>query len=112
MAALYPQHADLLGSINKRAFDLQVVFGKQLYVDNRFLGKTSIKNILPVLVPELSYKDLEVQNGSMAQLTWLRLVSGDLKDRNTEEVFGALLKYCKLDTLAMVEIHKLLERVQ
>jgi len=30
------------------------------------MGRSSIKNVLPALVPELSYKDLEVQEGGTA----------------------------------------------
>ena len=36
------------------------------YFDYRFGGSTSLKNVLPVLVPSLSYSELEVQDGTMA----------------------------------------------
>ena len=71
-----------------------------------FAGSCSIKSVLPVLVPELSYADLEgVHDGAEAQAAWNNLISleaGDEKARHAK----ALREYCALDTFAMVELYR------
>ena len=73
----------------------------------------SIKNVLPILVPELSYSDLEgVASGQNASWQFEYIISGEAGADEAEKQRGELLEYCKLDTLAMVEIHnRLRERV-
>jgi hypothetical protein len=80
------------------------VFGKQLYVHPDFKGSISIKNVLPVVAPELSYKALEIQNGGIASLSWFQMIFGEMSEEEKEEIRKNLLKYCELDTLAMVRI--------
>lgn len=66
-------------------------------------GSYSIKSILPILVPELSYKDMDIADGGMAMDAYHQMGSID----NPEELMKirkALLEYCKLDTFAMVRI--------
>jgi len=109
MAKAYPEYADFLGGVNERIFDLMEVFSKQHYVHHEFNGSSSIKAVLPVLVTELSYKDMDIQNGSAASIRWYEAVVGN--DEHASETFKALLKYCCLDTLAMVEIYKKLLEV-
>ncbi len=108
MKELYPEFASFLTDINNRTFDLMDPFRKD-YVDAKFHGSNSIKSVLPVLVPELSYKDLEIQGGTMAVDAAERLY--DMTDPNEiQEIRKAMLAYCELDTLAMVKIYqKLLE---
>jgi len=67
-------------------------------------GSYSIKPILPLLAPELSYKNLDgVANGGDAMEAWHRMNSLD-DPAQVSEIRNALLEYCKLDTLAMVRI--------
>jgi len=66
-------------------------------------GSYSLKNVLPVLVPEMSYADLEVSNGGMAANAYIEMIqTEDAKER--EQIRQSLLKYCELDTLAIVRI--------
>ena len=109
MATMYPQYAEMLQNANNRMFDLEDIF-KEAYTDAAFCGSTSIKKVLPVLCPNLTYKDLTVQDGTQAMEQWLRMVEEkDTTTRNT--IKNALLEYCKLDTLAMVEIYKTLKNM-
>lgn len=94
--------------INKRTFDLKEIFSNSLYVDYRFHGSASIKDVLPVLIPELSYKELDIAKGDVAMTKWYEMVYGNLSDQEKEKIKYDLLTYCKLDTLAMVEIWKYL----
>ncbi|MCD4811777.1 DUF2779 domain-containing protein [bacterium] len=89
-------------SMNSRMYDLMVIFRDPLYADPKFKGSYSIKKVLPVLVPNLSYDGLDIGEGSVAMASWNEMVYGEGKDR--EKVKKDLLKYCELDTLAMVRI--------
>jgi len=112
MASLQPKFAKQLENINSRVYDLLDPFRKGYYVDYRFHGSNSIKDVLPVLVPELSYKDLDIQEGTAAMLAWYKIThdSNSAFDSDSihlkAEIKQNLLKYCELDTLAMVEIWK------
>lgn len=80
------------------------------YLDPAFEGSNSIKRVLPVLAPELSYDDLAVKRGDQAQAVWqLLLQATDPAQR--EELAQKLRAYCHRDTLAMAAIHQALERL-
>ena len=87
------------------------VFSAQAYVHPDFKGKTSIKNILPVLVPSLSYKNLVIQEGATATARWNEIVTGKVNATTVEKSRTELLRYCALDTWAMVEIWRVLARI-
>lgn len=105
MAKLYPEHAVFLRDINNRMFDLKDFFMGD-YVSDKFKGSASIKKVLPVVCPSLSYKTLNIQDGTQAMGSWIQMLS--LKGEEREEVRNNLLKYCELDTFAMVEIYRFL----
>jgi len=60
---------------------------------------------LPVLVDGFTYDDMDISNGQAAALRWYEAVTSGDKD-SMESTFASLLEYCKLDTLAMVEIYR------
>ena len=103
---MFPDKAGFLNDINDRMVDLEDVF-KTAYVDAGFDGSTSIKKVLPVICPDLSYKTLEIQDGSSAMEAWQRMINTE-KDE-ADAIANALLSYCKLDTFAMVEIHRFIK---
>ncbi len=111
MAQMFPEFAEFLESINSRVVDLYEPFANGWFVDKDFLGSASIKSVLPVLVPKLSYKELGVQEGASAQRLWMDAVLREKGDIDKEKLFSDLVEYCKMDTLAMVEIWKVLEGV-
>ena len=53
---------------------------------------------------DLSYADLDIGNGGAAVAAFAKLASGDATDEEIQTVRGALLEYCKLDTLAMTRV--------
>lgn len=111
MAALYPDYADFLADLNARIEDLMTPFAKMWFFDKDFFGSASVKNVLPVLVPELSYKELEVDNGLLARRLWTDTVLNGQNENKRLEVMYNLRKYCELDTFAMVRILEELEKV-
>ena len=106
MANLYPEHKDFLENVNSRMIDLADFINKELYIHPGFLGSWSIKNVLPVMVPDLSYKKLEVNKGDQAMLAWWKLIHHTNKSNAKD-----LLDYCSLDTLAMVKIWEKLKTI-
>jgi hypothetical protein len=101
---LFPKFASFLDSVNERVYDLMKVFREGHYQHPKFKGKTSIKKVLPVLCPELSYQNLEIQNGGAAVIQWHHLTDGRMTDIEAEKAYQDLLGYCCLDTWAMVRI--------
>ena len=108
MGRLSPNDETFLAALNERMFDLMDVFDKQLYVDARFNGSCSIKEVLPVLVPSLSYKNLPIQEGNGASLAWYRMFDASVTSDERATTETNLRAYCKLDTFAMVEIFRYL----
>jgi hypothetical protein len=107
MAKLYPAKHDFLHGLIERTVDLEDLF-KEGYVDIKFQGSTSIKKVLPVLVPALDYAGMEVASGTDAMEAWQRLISLPAS-KEKDELKKSMLKYCKLDTLAMVRIFEFME---
>lgn len=105
MAELCPEHSDYCLNMNTRYYDLMLIFQSQWYAHPDFRGSYSIKKVLPVLAPELSYKEMEVGEGATAMATWKRLVFElDVSPVERERLREAMLTYCKMDTFAMVRI--------
>jgi CRISPR/Cas system-associated exonuclease Cas4 (RecB family) len=111
LAILFPEKSEKLLSLIDRVVDLEEVFTKLGYYNTNFEGKTSIKYVLPVLVKELGYDRLAIQNGSQAQVEFLAVRDGIHKGKMKDKVRKDLLEYCKLDTLAMYEIKEAVRKM-
>lgn len=109
---LHPEYSAFLNKVNENMFDLEKIFTDNLYAHSEFKGKSSIKNILPVLVPELSYKALGIQKGDQASERWEHMIMNDVAKSERKQIANDLLEYCKMDTMAMVEIFLLLKKLQ
>jgi hypothetical protein len=90
--------------INNRMYDLMHVFKKGFYVHKEFYGSASLKKVLPVVVPELSYNELDISEGMTASNSWGDMVTKDMSQEEKDKIYNGLLEYCELDTLAMVKI--------
>ncbi|PIZ03449.1 MAG: DUF2779 domain-containing protein [Gammaproteobacteria bacterium CG_4_10_14_0_8_um_filter_38_16] len=104
MAETFNDLSEQLLSIHTRLWDLQTPFAKKWYYHPDFNGSASIKDVLPVLVPELSYKNLAIQKGDEAQFQYQQLINLSENSADRIGIKKALLEYCKLDTMAMVYI--------
>ena len=113
LAALYPDLAPHLLNIAENIKDLIDPFRAGDYYVPAMGGSFSIKSVLPALFPndpELDYHNLDerCQNGGDAMTIFPRI-----KDMEPEEAAAsreALLRYCKLDTWAMVKVWERLEQ--
>jgi hypothetical protein len=114
LAEFSPEHKNKLLALNERFMDLLLPFRKLGYYHPEFHGSFSIKSILPALFKnddELDYKKLGcVQNGVDAMSIFANLHL-EKDSKKVQEIRGDLLKYCHLDTLAMVRIWQKLLRI-
>jgi len=109
LIGLFSQYSNELSGIVNRLKDLMIPFQQKWYYTPEMRGSYSIKYVLPALVPELSYNDLEIKEGGTASNTFLSMVNGSFKG-DVKETRRQLLEYCELDTFAMVKIlQKLLQ---
>lgn len=113
LAETYPDLADHLLNIESNIKDLLVPFQSGYYYNKDMGGSFSIKSVLPAIFPadpELNYKNLDqIHNGGEAMS-----IFPEIKDMPKEEQKTTrhnLLKYCELDTYAMVKIWEELRRV-
>lgn len=103
-----------LMNIHDHIDDLMIPFAKRWYYSYEMHGSYSIKKVLPALFPddpELDYSKLDlVHKGDEAMLQFNMLTTYD--EEQKAKMRQALLKYCELDTYAMVKIYqKLVETV-
>jgi hypothetical protein len=110
MAAGVPGANALMGQFLQSSVDLEKFFGELVY-HPKFRGKSSIKVVLPVMVPGLSYDDLEVKSGGMAEMSYVLARTGELLGDDLAHRRAALLKYCERDTLAMVRLFERLSEL-
>jgi predicted RecB family nuclease len=103
LAEHLPQYRDDLLRIPNRFKDLCSIIRHYFYHPG-FHGSFSLKSVLPVLVPEMSYNSLSIKDGSHASFEYLRLIHPDTPPGEKEKIKEDLLVYCSQDTLAMVRI--------
>lgn len=120
LSEIFPKYKQQLDNINNHVYDLYTVLSgkgkiykdiydektlKNLprfaYYNKNLHGSFSIKKVLPIFT-NLSYQDLDVQNGTEAILTYGLLPT--LTQEEYEKKYLALRIYCRQDTWAMVEI--------
>jgi len=102
MASVLPALAAELRGIAARVVDLLPVIRNHVYHPD-FGGSFGLKSVLPALVPELSYDDLPINEGMVANMELERLLFTGEGPRND------LLRYCERDTWGLV---KILERLR
>ena len=115
MADMEPKFADFLKDVNDRIFDLLLIFKhkNQMYIKSEFNKLASLKVVLPVLCPELSYKNLAIQGGGDASSSWPILTGDKTPVKEKEQLSKNMLAYCKRDTEAMVGImNKVLKDIE
>ena len=112
LLAIRDKSADLIDLLKTKEAFYHDVFGEMRaktinYYHPDLSGSYSIKKTLPVLVPALTYKGMDVGNGVQAYITYLNYDSPDPTFgimKTKAERRAALSRYCQQDTWAMVEI--------
>ncbi len=103
LARDFPSHARQLEALLPRIFDLERVVIDHVCHPG-FRGRSSLKAVLPALVPDLGYDGMAVADGEDASLAYRHLVDDGLRDSERLALLEALRKYCALDSLAMVRV--------
>ncbi|MFC1752078.1 DUF2779 domain-containing protein [Thermoproteota archaeon] len=110
LSNLFPKHKEKLLTINNHMLDLMEPFQKYYIYFPEMRGSSSLKSVLPALVPEMTYKNLEIADGEMASLSYNSLSYLD-DEKEKETIKRDLLEYCKQDTLALVKIFNVLQNI-
>jgi len=105
LAKLFPDLKSDLDKIIDRLVDLKAIINKHYYHPG-FHGSYSIKVVLPTLVPDMSYKELAIQNGSEAIAAFVDMAKRRIDGSEADKIRAELLEYCALDTMAMVRLHE------
>lgn len=108
-----------LNDFEQRLWDVAEPFRKGFYAHPGFKGRWSIKAVLPVLCPDLTYDGLAIKNGAEAMTAYARLMDiaagkpGNWRsfEEERDAIMAALRAYCGQDTLAMVRLLDILEDV-
>ena len=114
LAALYPDLAVHLMNIQEHIQDLLTPFQSGYYYVPAMGGSFSIKSVLPALFPDdpsLDYHNLTggVQNGGDAMTIFPKIQH--MQPDEAKAAREALLRYCELDTWAMVKVWEKLKEV-
>jgi len=114
LASLYPDLAVHLMNIRDHIQDLLTPFQSGYYYVPAMHGSFSIKSVLPALFPDdpnLNYHNLSelCQNGGDAMTIFPRIQFMDPDEAAASR--EALLRYCELDTWAMVKVWQKLKEV-
>lgn len=113
LASLFPDLSKHLMNIFDNIVDLMIPFQRGWYYTKAMEGSYSIKYVLPALFPddpELDYHNLEgVQNGDDAMAMFAKMQN--MEPEELEKCRAQLLKYCCLDTYAMVKVWQKLLKV-
>ena len=114
LAESFPDLAEHLLNIRDHIIDLLVPFQSGWYYIPAMGGSFSIKSVLPALFPEdpeLDYQNLagSVHNGGEAMSIFPKIKNMAPDERQAAR--HSLLKYCELDTYAMVKVWQKLSKV-
>ncbi len=109
LAETFPEFKTAFKAILKRLWDLLPVIQEHYYHPD-FNGSYSIKSVLPAVVPSLGYDDLAIQAGGQAAAEYYRMVFVETDWVEQATLRESLLRYCARDTLAMVELRRMLEQ--
>ncbi len=106
---LIPDLAPRLKPIIDRLVDMRPIV-KDHYYHPDMKGSWTLKSVTACIAPEMSHDRLEeVTDGMAAQRTYMEIISPATDTTRRKNLRKKLLEYCKLDTLAMVRITKVLQ---
>jgi hypothetical protein len=106
LAKRFPSMRAGLLAIVERIVDLHPIAVNHYYHPSQS-GSWSIKRVLPAIAPKLDYGALEgVQDGAMSMEAYLEAIAPETSKARKLEIERQLLRYCELDTFALVEIWK------
>ena len=103
LAELFPDLSEPINLRLENVRDLMVPFRKRDIYCWPMRGSYSIKEVLPAMVPDLSYAGMEIADGMAAMQAYHGMCALE-PGAELDKLRKAMLEYCALDTLAMVKI--------
>ena len=94
-----PEYKSWVAAVNQRIVDLLHSVSWIQFLSSRPVGSASLKSVFPALTGK-DYTNLEIQEGGMASLEFLRVTFCDVSESERMRVRQALDEYCGLDTQA------------
>ena len=111
MARDFPEYATQLQAINNRMVDLLIPFRERGLYRPCQNGSASIKQTLPAFVPEMSYANLGIHNGTEASDQFMSFMLGKQTADQTKQMMANLHEYCGQDTMAMVRLLDVIQEI-
>ncbi len=103
LAETLPAFREQIEGLRERLVDLHKILQRG-YCHPAMRGSWSLKCVLPAVVPELSYDDLEIKEGGSAEAVGAALILGEVPKNERSRLIESLRRYCALDTEAMRQI--------
>ncbi|MGM9947448.1 DUF2779 domain-containing protein [Floccifex sp.] len=111
LANQFPEYKEELESIWTRMLDLAKPFELGVFYDNKMRGHYSLKKLLPVFTEDVSYHELDIQNGMNAVFAYRTFDRATPKQK--EEIAKQIREYCSMDTYSEYIIyHGLLKELK
>jgi hypothetical protein len=107
LALAFPEHESALGAINERVVDLFVPFRRRHLYSCKQQGSASLKKVLPAFT-DLSYTG-NIREGEVASSIYLAFMTDEHSKEEASKMFTDLRVYCGQDTMAMVELLKVVQ---
>ena len=103
-----PAEKETVSKLIERMVDLLIPFRNFDYYNRKQEGSASIKYVLPALT-QTSYKGMEIANGALASIRYAYITHGKIdgtraKREEINKVRSDLMKYCQLDSQAMIDV--------
>jgi CRISPR/Cas system-associated exonuclease Cas4 (RecB family) len=95
--------SELCALLAEKSVDLLKIVQDCIYLQD-FNGGYSIKQVLPAMVPGMSYADLAIREGETASAEYKRMIHPATSPEESAHIADNLLAYCKRDTEAMVAL--------
>jgi hypothetical protein len=103
-----PKLRKRMKAITEEMIDLMEPFKRRDIYHWRMNGSYSLKSVLPVLVPGMTYEGMEISDGEMASAAYFSMETIAVP-AELSKLRKALLEYCRQDTLGLV---RLLEKMR
>lgn len=111
LADQFEEYRETLERICARMIDLSKPFEAGLFYDSKMRGHYSLKSILPVFSKDVSYHDLDIQNGMNAVYAYRTY--DEKNEQEKKEVKEAISTYCQMDTYAeYIVYHGILKKIE
>jgi hypothetical protein len=107
LALRFPDLAPRLRLVSSRLVDLHPVTRRHFYHPD-MQGSWSLKKILPVVAPDLSYGAGEIQDGNAASTAWFEARLLETSAERRAVVTSELTRYCALDTEGLLRLSRYL----